>query len=478
MSTEIGTAVGMIMLTLSIYNMLYFDKYRATASGFKYTGMTLAPLAFPLLLSALIREYGLHGALLMLAAITLNTLPVAMLMNNPRPIALCCGGGHADVQKVVKRKNYSREEKCDQERKNAPGGNVLARLKCGDQISLSGQIDRKISLSRQKENEAYSALRIPCDSTAEKDITHEYCTAEGRRPAWKVDQRNGDTCHVNTKAGSGTDADKPQYLDVFIQKTGEVEGDAECVSGNSTTPVGRGSSTGTVSRSGDTGIMALLRNPVLYILVATFTIGEYTTITLETTVLDYAGDRGAPRRQAEPIITYVATAEMVGRLVIPFFWDRARLSRCLLVAMCLVAEALCLVGLPHATTFPQVVAAAVVTGLPAGCVVALKPVLLSDFFGVEKLSMCWGVAGVFMLPVAFGGPLLIGLFRDSMGSYENLYRMLAALCVTCATVLFGLDFTQRRAARRRTGVAEGEPCTSVGFRPRSFDSGLDSRDIY
>ncbi|XP_072144762.1 monocarboxylate transporter 9-like [Dermacentor andersoni] len=86
----VGVGYGMIVLSLSIYAMVYFHKYRGTASGFKYTGMTLAPIAFPLALSALIRAYELSGTLLLLSAITLHTLPLAMLMNNPRPVTFCC----------------------------------------------------------------------------------------------------------------------------------------------------------------------------------------------------------------------------------------------------------------------------------------------------------------------------------------------------------------------------------------------------
>ncbi|KAH6932067.1 hypothetical protein HPB50_002817 [Hyalomma asiaticum] len=232
-------------------------------------------------------------------------------------------------------------------------------------------------------------------------------------------------------------------------------------------------SLGSVCRS----ILALMKDPVLYVLVGTFTIGEYTTITFETTVLDYAADRGAARRQAEPMVMYVATAEMLGRLVIPFFWDRARLSRYLLVALCLLAEAVCLIGMPHATSFPQVVATAVVTGIPAGCIVALKPVVLSDHFGVEKLSVCWGIAGIALLPVAFGGPLLIGAFRDTLGSYENLYRMLSAMCVTCAIAFFVLDFLLSRS-RIKQDQAKESPDRCQRFRARSFDSEVDVRDVY
>ncbi|KAH7960000.1 hypothetical protein HPB49_016066 [Dermacentor silvarum] len=56
-----GAGQGIIVVTLSIYAMLYFDKYRAAASGFKYTGISLAPF-FSMLLSLSIQQDGLHGA--------------------------------------------------------------------------------------------------------------------------------------------------------------------------------------------------------------------------------------------------------------------------------------------------------------------------------------------------------------------------------------------------------------------------------
>ncbi|XP_049519775.1 monocarboxylate transporter 3-like [Dermacentor silvarum] len=54
-----GAGQGIIVVTLSIYAMLYFDKYRAAASGFKYTGISLAPF-FSMLLSLSIQQDGLH----------------------------------------------------------------------------------------------------------------------------------------------------------------------------------------------------------------------------------------------------------------------------------------------------------------------------------------------------------------------------------------------------------------------------------
>ncbi|KAK8773451.1 hypothetical protein V5799_012015 [Amblyomma americanum] len=170
------------------------------------------------------------------------------------------------------------------------------------------------------------------------------------------------------------------------------------------------------------------------------------------TVLDYALEKGTPRNEAEPIITYVAAAEIFGPLTVPFLWDRATLALCTLVALCLTVTATSLAAMPHTSSFAYVGMSAVTTGLSCGCVVTLKPVLLSDHFGVHMLSLCWGMSGIAMLPLSFGGPLLLGVFRDTMGSYDNLYSMLPGLCIIFAGTLFAFAFYERRTRRRREEV--------------------------
>ncbi|KAH7958839.1 hypothetical protein HPB49_005689 [Dermacentor silvarum] len=154
-------------------------------------------------------------------------------------------------------------------------------------------------------------------------------------------------------------------------------------------------------------VLRLFKNPILYLLVATFGLTDYVSSTFETTVLDYAVDKGATKSQALPIISYVAAAEIVGRLTLPFLWDSMRLSRSLLVALCLLGASVGLLAMPHATSFSHVIATAVTTGITTGCVTAMKPVLLSDSLGVDNLSFCWGIAGVLALPLHLGGPMLI-----------------------------------------------------------------------
>ncbi|KAL1484344.1 hypothetical protein MTO96_011364 [Rhipicephalus appendiculatus] len=158
-------------------------------------------------------------------------------------------------------------------------------------------------------------------------------------------------------------------------------------------------------------VFGLLRSPTFYLLVPTFGLIDYIANTFETTVLDYAEDKGASESQALPIVTYVAAAEIAGRLTLPFIWDSLCLCRRLLVALCLLGASACFVAMPHVTALGNVIATAVTTGITTGCVTAMKPVLLSDSLGVSNLSFCWGVSGIVALPLHVAGPMLIGEYH-------------------------------------------------------------------
>ncbi|KAL3225440.1 hypothetical protein MRX96_025778 [Rhipicephalus microplus] len=81
-----GTGSGASIISFTVFTMLYFDKYRATATSCKYIGWAASGLAGPLVFSAAVVNYGLSGSLLIVAAIGLNALPLDMFLRRPRPL--------------------------------------------------------------------------------------------------------------------------------------------------------------------------------------------------------------------------------------------------------------------------------------------------------------------------------------------------------------------------------------------------------
>ncbi|KAH9377880.1 hypothetical protein HPB48_004183 [Haemaphysalis longicornis] len=64
--------------------MLYFDKYKATATGVKYAAIAASGLAGPVIMPLLVGRYGFSGAIAMQAA------PLVMLIKQPRPFKYFC----------------------------------------------------------------------------------------------------------------------------------------------------------------------------------------------------------------------------------------------------------------------------------------------------------------------------------------------------------------------------------------------------
>ncbi|KAL1443865.1 hypothetical protein MTO96_030151, partial [Rhipicephalus appendiculatus] len=80
---------GATLTCLSLYSLLYFTKYRATASSVKFAAWSVSGLAWPSFTSFLAHNYGLHGALLLCGACILQAGPLFMLLKRPRPVTCC-----------------------------------------------------------------------------------------------------------------------------------------------------------------------------------------------------------------------------------------------------------------------------------------------------------------------------------------------------------------------------------------------------
>ncbi|KAH7957678.1 hypothetical protein HPB52_021888 [Rhipicephalus sanguineus] len=81
-----GFAVKVFMASASIYTMLFFDKYRATAQSFISCAQGAAGMAGQTLLSRLERTYGLAGALVILGGILMHAVPLSMLLKEAHRI--------------------------------------------------------------------------------------------------------------------------------------------------------------------------------------------------------------------------------------------------------------------------------------------------------------------------------------------------------------------------------------------------------
>ncbi|KAL1470469.1 hypothetical protein MTO96_040414 [Rhipicephalus appendiculatus] len=61
-----------------------------------------------------------------------------------------------------------------------------------------------------------------------------------------------------------------------------------------------------------------------------------------------------------------------------------------------------------------------------GTAVTVEGVVIVNYLGVDNLSFVFGFTGAISVPFFFANPFILGFFRDHVGSYQHLYKILAA----------------------------------------------------
>ncbi|XP_077511406.1 monocarboxylate transporter 14-like [Amblyomma americanum] len=192
-----------------------------------------------------------------------------------------------------------------------------------------------------------------------------------------------------------------------------------------------------------------LQAPIFYAFLPAFALSDYGDMVLSTIIVDYAVDKGWRVKPAKSLIMCISLAGLVGKLLLPLAADRGHLSRSALVALCYLVIALALMSLPHVSSFVAVWLVCFAAAAPFGCMLTMKGVLVADYLGIEHIPASMGITGVAMLPLLLGNPAIVGFFRDHMGSYDNLFRFIAALAILVAATLLGLVCHERADHKKR-----------------------------
>ncbi|CAN8015611.1 unnamed protein product [Ixodes persulcatus] len=82
-----GCGTGMMLVTLAILVLEYFQEYRGAATGIRYAGETFTAILFPYVLLYLRRSFGFNGMLLLLGGIVMNSSALMLLLKIPNSSA-------------------------------------------------------------------------------------------------------------------------------------------------------------------------------------------------------------------------------------------------------------------------------------------------------------------------------------------------------------------------------------------------------
>ncbi|KAH7959736.1 hypothetical protein HPB49_013346 [Dermacentor silvarum] len=153
----------------------------------------------------------------------------------------------------------------------------------------------------------------------------------------------------------------------------------------------------------------LLSKPRFYACVLAVVAMDYTMAVFPATIVDYALDKGSSRRDADLSVTYCSPAELFGRIVLPLIGDCRIVSRTTLVSACFFLLAATMLALPATPSFLAYILVCACVTMFTACLIAMKPVVIADYFGIESVATSWGFAGVTLLPLLLCSPYIIGV---------------------------------------------------------------------
>ncbi|XP_050028896.1 monocarboxylate transporter 12-like [Dermacentor andersoni] len=202
-------------------------------------------------------------------------------------------------------------------------------------------------------------------------------------------------------------------------------------------------------------VMTIFTMPSFYVLLGAILVGDFTTVEVFGTIVDYSLDKGIAVQTAKHMITLSAIGQVAGRTVAPLVADCMPWTRRPLYSISFAVVSVGLIAMPHVSSFAPLVSLSSLVGVSQGYILCIRYVLTAEFVGVQRTAACSGIIGIVMVPAYLVSPKLVGIFRDASGSYDNYYRMLGALSLAAA-VLFATYDACSRVPTERTKPAKDE----------------------
>ncbi|XP_042146118.1 monocarboxylate transporter 11 [Ixodes scapularis] len=148
-----------------------------------------------------------------------------------------------------------------------------------------------------------------------------------------------------------------------------------------------------------------------------------------STIVDYSIDKGFALETAEFIVVYSSVAQLVGCLIVPLLADRGFMKRSTLIVVNLIVLGCSLLILPEVEKYTYVVIFCFCVASSSAFLGAIKAAIITDYLGADSFPLCCALLGLSTMPLFLCNPTIIGVFRDSTGSYDNYYRLHGGLSI-------------------------------------------------
>lgn len=210
--------------------------------------------------------------------------------------------------------------------------------------------------------------------------------------------------------------------------------------------------------------LTVLGCPMFYVVLTSYILFGYNFDVFMATIVDFATDRGSSVTDAVSLIPLFSITDTLGRLCLPVLADRGYLRRSTLAMVNYALMGVLLMTLPRVASYTGLLVTCLGLGTFIGCGISTYPALMAEYVDMARLPISYGLVGTVAGPLFVLKPFFIGYFRDEVGSYDDMYRLLAAGLLVLGLLWAVVVFFEKRSHRAWTVEGQGHCVHKVAGR--------------
>ncbi|GBN84263.1 hypothetical protein AVEN_182168-2-1, partial [Araneus ventricosus] len=182
--------------------------------------------------------------------------------------------------------------------------------------------------------------------------------------------------------------------------------------------------------------LKIFLEPVFLLVLFGFAVYSSSFIAFITIIVDFMMDIGMSESDGKFVIMVFSIASNVGLLSFGWVTDGGFLSLTNFAALMLFLRTVTLCVIPYSNGFGMLMTAVALQGFFEASLANMFPLIVAEYYIDEIHELAITCTLILCGPMYLGTPLLIGFFRDDLGSYLYLFLLMAILSLITSILLF------------------------------------------
>ncbi|XP_043513613.1 monocarboxylate transporter 13-like [Frieseomelitta varia] len=411
----------------------YFERLRGFANGLCISGSAIGTIVLPPFLQYLLDCFGYRGAVLIMGAITLNTLVCGLLYHPVEQHMI-----RVPIEGGIDNQGLTIDEPVLDKKKATASVAIENETSCSNAVSEKEKSETD-NESTVNNSEASSCLEDKNKNTAENkgDEAEKENTLDEEDSNLSKEQedtiscrnvdplrRESNTSEINVTSSksknerlelSSASLNKSKDERVFENSKKELEESSE-----------KSLSKTSLSKVEVTGKrqffdLSVLRDPIYLVILISNSTSAISNTNFMILLPSYAISQGFDKNSSALLLSVVSALDLVGRISGASLSDIDFMPKYYYFVGGLGTSGIALALLPMATSYTMLSFFCALFGLSSGMYIGITTVILADMLGTEKLSSSYGISLFVNGVLQLIGPPICGVVFETVGSYKPIF---------------------------------------------------------